>query len=286
MTVCSRAIVLLSIAIASASLLGQEADKPVSNKGRKPPAGLASIEDEHLTIYWSEEKDFLCGLSKALDEYDQIRIDPPATDEPTPLVIGHIAVWSDGKNFYAFSAKTAKWDTLKLPENSSPRLALANNLPVVTSGDKVFHFTAEAGKWAAHNAGATAQSDSALAAKSEAQESKSDPAINRNSLNGPTFVASLLLIKADWSQSPAAKEIEADLRKTLSGETVPADLLNSLPYRVQQFSFRSKRPRGTPRNIIRNSCRGCGQKDCSCTSRSLTTCLAQIQGVMAVNSSQ
>src|SRR4051794_26217298 len=47
--------------------------------------------------------------------------------------------------------------------------------------------------------------------------------------NGPPFVASLLLIKADWSQSPTAKEIEADLRKALSSEAVPAELMKTLP---------------------------------------------------------
>jgi hypothetical protein len=43
------------------------------------------------------------------------------------------------------------------------------------------------------------------------------------------FVASLVQIKADWSQLPAAKEIEAELRKALTGEEVPAELLKGLP---------------------------------------------------------
>lgn len=45
----------------------------------------------------------------------------------------------------------------------------------------------------------------------------------------PSLKASLLLIKADWSQAPAVKEIEADLREVLSGETVAKELLDQLP---------------------------------------------------------
>jgi hypothetical protein len=42
----------------------------------------------------------------------------------------------------------------------------------------------------------------------------------------PPFTASLLLLKADWSQSPAAKEIEADLRKVWSTEPEKLALLD------------------------------------------------------------
>src|SRR5262249_34922621 len=42
------------------------------------------------------------------------------------------------------------------------------------------------------------------------------------------FVAELMLVKADWSQSPAAKEIAADLRQALSSELVSLKLLDEL----------------------------------------------------------
>src|SRR5262249_34952612 len=45
----------------------------------------------------------------------------------------------------------------------------------------------------------------------------------------PALTASLLLVKADWSKVPAAKEIETELRGALKDATVPKDLLDDLP---------------------------------------------------------
>src|SRR5262245_8914957 len=45
----------------------------------------------------------------------------------------------------------------------------------------------------------------------------------------PALAASLLLIKADWSKSTGAKEIETELRAALKDATVPQDLLDALP---------------------------------------------------------
>lgn len=45
----------------------------------------------------------------------------------------------------------------------------------------------------------------------------------------PKFSATLLLIKADWSKSPHAKEIEAELREALKDASVPKELLDKLP---------------------------------------------------------
>jgi hypothetical protein len=53
----------------------------------------------------------------------------------------------------------------------------------------------------------------------------------------PPFVASLLLVKADWSQAPAAKEIEAELRGALKDASVPEDLLRGLPASGSRILF-------------------------------------------------
>ncbi len=45
----------------------------------------------------------------------------------------------------------------------------------------------------------------------------------------PAFTATLVRIKADWSEVPAAKEIETDLRTALRGENVDQQVLDNLP---------------------------------------------------------
>src|SRR4051812_37196930 len=47
--------------------------------------------------------------------------------------------------------------------------------------------------------------------------------------NDRPFTASLLLIKADWSKSPAAKEIDADLRKAFRAEILSKGQLEAFP---------------------------------------------------------
>lgn len=45
----------------------------------------------------------------------------------------------------------------------------------------------------------------------------------------PEFTAALMLVKSDWSKSPDAKRIEADLREALKDAAVPQELLDRLP---------------------------------------------------------
>jgi hypothetical protein len=61
------------------------------------------------------------------------------------------------------------------------------------------------------------------------EQPASDPAQPADQSPPAAFKATLCFIKVDWSAVPAAKEIEADLRKALSGETVPPELLMDLP---------------------------------------------------------
>src|SRR6185436_15899374 len=58
-----------------------------------------------------------------------------------------------------------------------------------------------------------------------------------NSAKPQPLSASLLLLKADWSQVPAAKEIETELRAALKDATVPGDLLDKLPASGPQILF-------------------------------------------------
>src|SRR5687768_6564528 len=53
----------------------------------------------------------------------------------------------------------------------------------------------------------------------------------------PPFSAALLLIKADWSKVPAAKEIEAELREALKDAEVPKELMDKLPASGPQILF-------------------------------------------------
>lgn len=53
----------------------------------------------------------------------------------------------------------------------------------------------------------------------------------------PKFSATLLLIKSDWSKSPHAKEIEAELREALKDASVPKELLDKLPGSGPQILF-------------------------------------------------
>src|SRR5205085_1408002 len=51
------------------------------------------------------------------------------------------------------------------------------------------------------------------------------------------FTASLLLVKSDWSKSPHAKEIEAELREAIKDASVPKELLERLPGSGPQILF-------------------------------------------------
>jgi hypothetical protein len=53
----------------------------------------------------------------------------------------------------------------------------------------------------------------------------------------PPFTASLLLVKADWSKSPKAKEIETELREALKGLNVPQEQLDKLPASATEILF-------------------------------------------------
>jgi hypothetical protein len=53
----------------------------------------------------------------------------------------------------------------------------------------------------------------------------------------PEFTASLLLVKADWSKSPAAKEIAAEMREALKGAEVRQEHLEALPASATDILF-------------------------------------------------
>lgn len=63
------------------------------------------------------------------------------------------------------------------------------------------------------------------------------PAADPAPAGPPPFTASLLLVKADWSQVPEAKEIAAELLKALEGVPVPQELLDKLPASGPQILF-------------------------------------------------
>lgn len=76
------------------------------------------------------------------------------------------------------------------------------------------------GGWAAQ-----AQEDARPAA--EGSEGYSDEAVATKPM--PSVRASVLLLKADWSQAPTAKEIEADVRALLAEASLPERLAQDLP---------------------------------------------------------
>lgn len=59
----------------------------------------------------------------------------------------------------------------------------------------------------------------------------------RATSNVPPFSVSLVLVKADWSKVPAAKEIEAELRVALKDASIPQELLDELPGSGPQILF-------------------------------------------------
>jgi multidrug resistance efflux pump len=61
------------------------------------------------------------------------------------------------------------------------------------------------------------------------------PAVKSN--DDLKFTATLLLLKSDWSKSPHAKEIEAELREALKEASVPKELLDKLPASGPQILF-------------------------------------------------
>jgi hypothetical protein len=56
-------------------------------------------------------------------------------------------------------------------------------------------------------------------------------------VESPPFFAEMLLVKADWSKVPAAKEIEAELRAALKDAAIPKDKLAELPASGAQIFF-------------------------------------------------
>ena len=86
---------------------------------------------------------------------------------------------------------------------------------------------------ASHGQGIPKGSRAPSAEKSDApaklEEEASQPKATVAPEEKPPFTSSLLLVKADWSQVPAAKTIDKELRELLKDVAVPAEQMEKLP---------------------------------------------------------
>ncbi len=90
----------------------------------------------------------IAAFSATTGEWATQRLLKPVKEQISPVVAPGCALFQEGNNFYAFSAKKGLWDVLSLGDGEKPRAAnLASSYITVQQGDQIFVFPFKQAKW-------------------------------------------------------------------------------------------------------------------------------------------
>ncbi len=89
----------------------------------------------------------IAAFSATTGEWVPQRLLKPVKEQISPGLWLGCALYQEGNNFYAFSAKPGQWDVLSLPDREKPRAEFFGNYISVQQGDQIFVFTLKLAKW-------------------------------------------------------------------------------------------------------------------------------------------
>jgi RNA polymerase sigma factor (sigma-70 family) len=89
----------------------------------------------------------VAAFSATTGEWATQRLLEPIKEQISPVVGPGCALYQEGNNFYAFSARLGLWDVLVLRDGEKPRAILSTSYITVQQGDQIFVFPFKQAKW-------------------------------------------------------------------------------------------------------------------------------------------
>ncbi len=115
------------------------------------PAGQTAIPlagaDVLTFVMKGETITEIAAFSATTGEWATQHLLKPVKEQISPVVAPGCALFQEGNNFYAFSARKGIWDVLSLRDGEKPRANLSTSYITVQQGDQIFVFPFKQAKW-------------------------------------------------------------------------------------------------------------------------------------------